>query len=272
MNGIRHIQPGSSGTALPRRPHPGALAGAPGLRRRLVPAAVLIALMPAGDARAWTEGWTPKPAENAAPVALRPADLPELALAVTDGTRIAGRPMIPRLPRLPLQRPEPMYLAALPPTTVPQIAPPVLRGLPVPEQREAAPDPPPAPGTGPSPPPVPEIAGRDLVLALQEQLTRLKCNPGRVDGDWGNGSKKALKRYADATNSQEAGAGPSLALLREMEARAGTMRCPDIEQVTVSPGPRSGKNSTNKGRTPAPQGETPPLKSGTSEIFIQPGI
>jgi len=38
--------------------------------------------------------------------------------------------------------------------------------------------------------------GRDLAAQLQRELRRVGCYDGEVDGDWGEGSRTALRRFA----------------------------------------------------------------------------
>jgi outer membrane biosynthesis protein TonB len=71
------------------------------------------------------------------------------------------------------------------PQPVPQAAPsqpPVRRAAPTPVRR-AAPTPPPPPA--------------DLATPLQQELKRIGCLTGRVDGIWGRGSRAALQRFAN---------------------------------------------------------------------------
>jgi len=44
---------------------------------------------------------------------------------------------------------------------------------------------------------VPDVKGVDLAKAMQEQLNRLGCLSGGVDGIWGRGSKRALQLFSD---------------------------------------------------------------------------
>ena len=41
----------------------------------------------------------------------------------------------------------------------------------------------------------PPLEGRELTLALQTELDRVGCNPGKVDGGWGTRSRKALVSF-----------------------------------------------------------------------------
>lgn len=72
-------------------------------------------------------------------------------------------------------------------------------------------------------PPVvqPEIP-EDLASAVQTELKRVGCYNMRVDGDWGNGSRRALSAYLDKSDTKTEGSlEPSaelyLALLKEPE-------------------------------------------------------
>lgn len=84
-----------------------------------------------------------------------------------------------------------------------------------------APPPPvaaPAPEPAPSQPPIRRAAPRpapvDLATPLQQELKRLGCLTGRVDGIWGRGSRAALKRFANQAGLR-LGSEPSEQAIKE---------------------------------------------------------
>lgn len=86
-----------------------------------------------------------------------------------------------------------------------------------------------------------------LYLAVQTELERLNCYRKKLDGDWGNGSKEALKAYYTVVGSPPSAAeDPTPALLQELKARPDGTRCPDPVRVVKSPGGGAG----NKGPGP----------------------
>lgn len=72
-------------------------------------------------------------------------------------------------------------------------------------------------------PPAPQIEiPEDLPSAVQAELKRVGCYNMRVDGDWGNGSRRALSAYLEKTDSEtDGGLEPTadlyLALLKQPE-------------------------------------------------------
>ena len=60
--------------------------------------------------------------------------------------------------------------------------------------------------------PVPPT-GEALVRMVQSELTRLQCQPGDIDGRWGEGSRKALKRFSVAYSQDVPNEKPSVTLL-----------------------------------------------------------
>ncbi|PYE92691.1 hypothetical protein C8J35_1214 [Rhizobium sp. PP-F2F-G38] len=71
------------------------------------------------------------------------------------------------------------------------------------------------------------LAGETLVRRVQSELARLKCEPGQIDGRWGEGSRKALRRFAVAYSQDAAGNGPSVELLVKLEGQT-SLNCPAI--------------------------------------------
>lgn len=76
----------------------------------------------------------------------------------------------------------------------------------------------------PEVPPVPQLEtealnGRELVLAVQRQLQRHGCKPGRPDGDWGRRSRAALQRFVRHTGIRFASLSPSQDTLNALDKR-----------------------------------------------------
>ena len=57
----------------------------------------------------------------------------------------------------------------------------------------------------------------DLTRDLQRELRRVGCYDGEIDGDWGDGSRRALERFARRTDSQMDVDRPSRRALRTVE-------------------------------------------------------
>lgn len=75
--------------------------------------------------------------------------------------------------------------------------------------------------------PPPEIDGENLVVAVQKELQRVGCNPGRADGKWGKKSTGAAVRYNKSSGLKLQTDLPGLALLASLQTRSQRV-CPLI--------------------------------------------
>ncbi len=73
-------------------------------------------------------------------------------------------------------------------------------------------DPPPQQG------PPRQRSEKELVEALQRELERVACNPGEIDGIWGDDTREALSEFAKHTNSVVNLDGPDEATLAAVSA------------------------------------------------------
>lgn len=93
---------------------------------------------------------------------------------------------------------------------------------------------------------VPAVMPQDLPLAIQTELTRIGCYAMAVDGDWGNGSRRAMETYYDAKKLEPAELEPTeavyLALAKEP---AGTCKAP-AAVVKKEPVKAAAKTTTKK--------------------------
>ncbi|MGI9382127.1 MAG: caspase family protein [Methyloligellaceae bacterium] len=69
------------------------------------------------------------------------------------------------------------------------------------------------------------LTGTALVLALQNELLRLGCAPGRADGQWGRKTKSALIRFNKYAKLNLPGDGPSATTLATLKGKAERI-CP----------------------------------------------
>ena len=60
-----------------------------------------------------------------------------------------------------------------------------------------------------------------LVRAVQTELKRIGCDPGNIDGQWGERAKEALRQYARAAKVALASDEPDAELLRTLVERSG---------------------------------------------------
>jgi len=72
---------------------------------------------------------------------------------------------------------------------------------------------------------VPLLSGKALVLRIQQELKRLGCDPGEIDGQWGSKSRDALSAFARHGKYQLSSAEPNTAVL-EAVIRRRTRVCP----------------------------------------------
>lgn len=66
----------------------------------------------------------------------------------------------------------------------------------------------------------PVLTGAALALAIQSNLRRLGCSPGKVDGKWGRNSARALREFGKHADVQPASSKPSQALLDQLHGLA----------------------------------------------------
>lgn len=108
---------------------------------------------------------------------------------------------------------------------------------------------------GPVSPEVPRIAGTDVVppgvtlpenLAegVQQELKRVGCYANKVDGDWGNGSRRALGRYFAAVKSDSTETEPTAQVYLAL-TKAAEKTCKP-EAVAAKPATRKSSGSTTK--------------------------
>ena len=79
----------------------------------------------------------------------------------------------------------------------------------------------------------PQISKRDLARGVQRELNRVGCNAGKVDGLWGKGSIRALKRYEKNLNVVLDSVQPTPELyeqLQNIETRICPLEC-GVRQV-----------------------------------------
>jgi peptidoglycan hydrolase-like protein with peptidoglycan-binding domain len=66
-------------------------------------------------------------------------------------------------------------------------------------------------------------AAKVLAMSIQLELNRLGCDAGAPDGIWGNGSRRALGRYAEKTGAADLDTEPTDALLGQLRAENGRL-------------------------------------------------
>lgn len=85
----------------------------------------------------------------------------------------------------------------------------------------------------PETPGTPEgLVGRQLIIALQTELSRVGCYPGTIDGDWGNGSRRAVEDFEESSGIAIAATDPTPELLDTLKSRS-TVVC-SVQPDTVA--------------------------------------
>ncbi len=99
-----------------------------------------------------------------------------------------------------------------------------------------------------------ELPERKLVEQMQRRLRTLKCYSGRVDGDWGRNTIRAIKRVNQRrkASARLVSARPEPATLRQLRAIAKPV-CPVLVKLPakVKPGGPNAKPKKKHGRCPA---------------------
>lgn len=113
----------------------------------------------------------------------------------------------------------------------------------------------PVPGSDPATAALPAPSPEDLPRAVQEELARVGCYGQGIDGDWGGGSRAALKGYYDAKKTTPVEPlDPTEALWRQLKAEpAGICK----EAVAAAPKPAAKKPAAKKPAATKPAAAKP---------------
>ena len=69
------------------------------------------------------------------------------------------------------------------------------------------------------------LSGEQLARNIQQELNRLGCDAGSVDGKWGDGSRRALQRYRSNANTRVSSTEPTNILLDDLKSKNSRI-CP----------------------------------------------
>lgn len=103
----------------------------------------------------------------------------------------------------------------------------------------------------------------DLARAAQEELKRIGCYTSTVDGDWGNGSRRALSRYFEAKKIDADAVDPTEALYLQLKGEP-TETCKPVRAAI--PAPKKQQTSTTRQGTTQQQ----PQRAATTEKKAAP--
>jgi peptidoglycan hydrolase-like protein with peptidoglycan-binding domain len=98
------------------------------------------------------------------------------------------------------------------------------------------------------------MAPPDLTRQLQAELDRVGCNPGTIDGVWGEKGRGALERFARQAKLSIATGEPTLAALEALKGQQGRI-CP------LECGPSTVERSGQCVATGAPERAQPKAKA-----------
>ncbi len=94
----------------------------------------------------------------------------------------------------------------------------------------------------------PPLNRREMTILLQQELTRVGCRPGVIDGQWGRKGRQALarfKRYASLNLPYKDLSSEVIDAVKQQSARV----CPRVEKATIAePGKVVKKRKVNKAR------------------------
>ena len=117
-------------------------------------------------------------------------------------------------------------------------------------------------GTSPAPVPI------DLPRAIQTELTRIGCYAMPVDGDWGNGSRRAMETYYAAKKVEKAGLEPSAALYQAL-AKEPARTC-DAPAAVIKKDPVKAAAKKSAPKKAAPKKAVPTKKAATTKAAPAP--
>lgn len=120
---------------------------------------------------------------------------------------------------------------------------------------------------------VPMLEGGDLVRAIQTELKRVNCYNGGIDGDFGPGSRGALKRFLDQKNLPGDNLDPTFDIYAQLIQSSGQV-CADRTPVRTSAPARSASTpSRTTSSAPAPAAKPAPAPAnGNRKIKIKGGL
>lgn len=103
----------------------------------------------------------------------------------------------------------------------------------------------------------------NLPRAVQEQLKRIGCYSGGIDGDWGNGSRRAMERYYSAKKLEKGEVEPTEVVWRNLAGEAEGICKPEpvAAQKTATKKATTKKATTKKATT---KKSTAPAKKAPS--------
>lgn len=104
----------------------------------------------------------------------------------------------------------------------------------------------------------------ELPRAVQAELKRIGCYGMAVDGDWGNGSRNAMRQYYKAKGSAEGEVEPTEAVFLALSAEP-EKTCAEAAPVAVKKAPAAQKPATKKKQTTTKQTTSQPKQAAPAK-------
>ncbi|MBO9463125.1 hypothetical protein [Labrenzia sp. R5_0] len=115
---------------------------------------------------------------------------------------------------------------------------------------------------GDIPSPITPLSAEELATALQTELNRVGCSVGRVDGDWGNKSRRALRTYGREAGIDLASLDPDPSILDQLKKSTGRvcpLTCGRNQEL------KNGRCVATRKPEPSGNGSKPSTKSKTAD-------
>lgn len=108
-----------------------------------------------------------------------------------------------------------------------------------------------------------------LAFAVQTELARMNCYTRAIDGDWGNGSRRALQLYFDTLEAAATTQEPTVEVFRQLLIK-DDVACPDVVAPAPAPAAAAPRTTQRTQRTqtapvqaaPAPAPAPAPAETG----------
>jgi hypothetical protein len=94
-----------------------------------------------------------------------------------------------------------------------------------------------------------------LAAAVQTELARMNCYTTTIDGDWGNGSRRALQRYFDVLEIAAPSQDPTIDIFRQL-LKQDDVECPEVAAPAPQPA-AAAPRTTQRQAAPAPAQAAP---------------
>jgi hypothetical protein len=95
-----------------------------------------------------------------------------------------------------------------------------------------------------------------MAIAVQTELARMNCYTTTIDGDWGNGSRRALQRYFDTLEVAAPSQDPTVDIFRQL-LQKDDVECPEVAAPAPQPAAAAAPRTTQRQTAPAQAAPAP---------------